>query len=62
MAEKSETSLGTQVILALIVLFIAWVVLKWVIRVVLAVATTVVVAVALLFAAWIFFGKRSSDS
>lgn len=61
MAEKNETSLGTQVILAVIILFIAWVVLKWVIRVVVSVASTVIVLAAILFAAWIFIGRRSSD-
>lgn len=61
MGEQKDTSLGTQVVLALIILFIAWVVLKWVIRVVVGVATTVIVVGAALFAAWIFLGRRSGD-
>ncbi len=59
MANKNETSLGAQVILAIVVLVVAWVVLKWVIKVVLAVATTVVVIGAILFAAWILIGRKS---
>ncbi len=61
MGNKSETGIGTQIILAILILFIAWVVLKWVIRVVVSVAMTVIVLGAILFAAWIFIGRRSSD-
>ncbi len=41
-------------------MFIAWVVLKWVVRVVVSVATTVVVIGAVLFAAWVFVGRKDS--
>jgi hypothetical protein len=61
MANKSETGLGTQIILAFVVLFIAWVVLKWVIRVVVGVATTVVVVGAILFGLWIFASRAGAD-
>jgi len=61
MANKSETGMGTQVILAILILFIAWVVLKWVIRVVVGVATTVVVVGAILFGLWIFANRSGSD-
>jgi len=61
MANKSETGLGTQIILAIVVLFIAWVVLKWVIRVVVGVATTVVVVGAILFGLWIFASRAGAD-
>lgn len=61
MADKSEKSLGTQLILAVLILFIAWVVLKWVIRVVVGVATTVVVVGAILFGLWIFANRTGSD-
>jgi hypothetical protein len=61
MAHKSETGLGTQLILAIVILFIAWVVLKWVIRVVVGVATTVVVVGAILFGLWIFASRTGSD-
>ena len=61
MANKSETGVGTQLILAIIVLFIAWAVLKWVIRVVVGVATTVVVVGAILFGLWIFANRTGSD-
>jgi len=53
--------MGTQVILAILILFIAWVVLKWVIRVVVGVATTVVVVGAILFGLWIFANRSGSD-
>ena len=59
MADQQETGLGTQVIVAVVVLFVAWVVLKWVIRVVVAVATTVVIIGAILFGAWILMGRRA---
>ncbi|NNE61177.1 MAG: hypothetical protein HKN35_09800 [Woeseia sp.] len=61
MAQKSETGVGTQLILAILILFIAWVVLKWVIRVVVGVATTVVVVGAILFGLWIFANRTGSD-
>jgi Flp pilus assembly protein TadB len=61
MARKSETGTGTQLILAILILFIAWVVLKWVIRVVVGVATTVVVVGAILFGLWIFANRTGSD-
>ena len=61
MASKSETSRGSQIILALLVLFATWIVLKWVIRVVLSVATTVVVIGAVIFAVWFFLGRDSRD-
>ena len=61
MANKSETGVGTQLILAIIILFIAWVVLKWVIRVVVGVATTVVVVGAILFGLWIFANRTGAD-
>ena len=57
MAQKSETSLGTQVVLAVLILAIAWVVLKWVIRVVVGVATTIVVVGGILFVAWMFLTR-----
>ena len=60
MANKSETSVGSQLVLALVVLFATWIVLKWVIRVVVGVATTVIVIGAILFAAWIFLGRKQS--
>ena len=59
MADQQETGLGTQVIVAVVVLFVAWVVLKWVIRVVVAVATTVVIIGAILFGFWILMGRRA---
>lgn len=61
MAQKSETSLGSQIVLALIILFIAWVVLRWVIRVVIGVATTVVVVGAILFGLWVFANRTGRD-
>ncbi|NNL48308.1 MAG: hypothetical protein HKO76_08075 [Acidimicrobiia bacterium] len=61
MAQKSETGVGTQLILAILILFIAWVVLKWVIRVVVGVATTVVVVGAILFGLWMFANRTGSD-
>ena len=61
MASKSETSRGSQIILALLVLFATWIVLKWVIRVVLSVATTVVVIGAIIFAVWFFLGRDGRD-
>ena len=61
MAQKSETGVGTQLILAILILFIAWAVLKWVIRVVVGVATTVVVVGAILFGLWIFANRTGSD-
>ena len=42
-------------------LFAAWIVLKWVIRVVFSVATTVVVVGAIVFAVWIFMGRDRSS-
>jgi len=61
MANKSETGLGTQLILAILILFVAWVILKWVIRVVVGVATTILVVGAILFGLWIFMGRPRSD-
>ena len=61
MSQKSETGVGTQLILAILILFIAWVVLKWVIRVVVGVATTVVVVGAILFGLWMFANRTGSD-
>ena len=61
MARKTETGVGTQLILAILILFIAWVVLKWVIRVVVGVAATVVVVGAILFGIWIFSSRTGSD-
>ena len=61
MAQKSETGVGTQLILAILILFIAWVVLKWVIRVVVWVAATVVVVGAILFGLWMFANRTGSD-
>ena len=61
MAHKTETGVGTQLILAILILFIAWVVLKWVIRVVVGVAATVVVMGAILFGIWIFSSRTGSD-
>ena len=61
MAQKSETSLGTQIVLALLILFITWVVLKWVIRVVIGVATTVIVVGAILFGLWLFATRTGRD-
>ena len=61
MAHKSETGLGTQLILAILILFIAWVVLKWVIRVVVGVAATVIVVGAILFGLWIFVSRTGQD-
>ena len=61
MAQRSETSLGGQIVLALIILFIAWVVLRWVIRVVIGVATTVVVVGAILFGLWLFANRTGRD-
>ncbi len=61
MARRSETSRGSQIILALLVLFATWIVLKWVIRVVLSVATTVVVIGAIIFAVWFFLGRDGRD-
>ncbi len=62
MAEKSESGTGTQIIVALVVLVIAWVVLKWVIKVVAAVATTVVVLGLVFFVAWLFLGRQNRTS
>ena len=61
MAQKSETSLGSQIVLALVILFIAWVVLRWVIRVVIGVATTLVVVGAILFGLWLFATRTGRD-
>jgi len=61
MANESKTSLGTQLVLAVVVLFAAWIVLKWVIKVVFSVATTVVVVGAIIFAVWMFLGREKSD-
>jgi hypothetical protein len=61
MANKSETGVGTQLILAILILVIAWVVLKWVIRVVVGVATTVVVVGAILFGLWMFANRTGSE-
>lgn len=60
-SQKSETSLGLQIVVAVIVLFVAWVVLKWVIRVVIGVATTVVVVGAILFGLWMFANRTGSE-
>lgn len=60
MASKSDTSLGTQVLIAVLVLLAAWIVLKWVIRVVVSVATTVVVVGAIVFAVWILVDRDRS--
>ena len=60
MTNKSETGLGTQLLLAVLVLFAAWIVLKWVIRVVFSVATTVVVIGAIIFGVWILMGRNRS--
>ena len=62
MAEKSETSVGAQVVIALVVLFVAWVVLKWVVKAVAAVLTTVVVIGLLFIAAWLFLGRQNRSS
>ena len=59
MVEKRETSVGGQVMLALLILFAAWVVLKWVVKVVTFVATIVVVLGLLFIAAWLFFGHQN---
>jgi hypothetical protein len=61
MAQKSEASLGTQIVLAVLILFVAWVVLRWVIRVVIGVATTVVVVGAILFGLWLFANRTGRD-
>ena len=61
MARKTEIGVGTQLILAILILFIAWVVLKWVIRVVVGVAATVIVVGAILFGIWIFASRTGSD-
>ena len=61
MAQKSETSFGSQILLALVILFIAWVVLRWVIRVVIGVATTLVVVGAILFGLWLFANRTGRD-
>lgn len=61
MTNKSDTNLGTQLLLAVVILFAAWIVLKWVIRVVFSVATTVVVIGAIVFAVWIFMGRDRSS-
>ena len=60
MARRSDTSVGSQLLVALLVLFAAWIVLKWVIRVVVSVTTTILVIGAILFAAWIFLGRRDA--
>lgn len=61
MANKSETGVGTQLILAILILFVAWVVLKWVIGAVISVVVTVVVIGAILFALSILLGNKRSD-
>ena len=61
MAQKSETSLGSQIVLALIILFLAWVLLRWVIRAVVGVATTVVVIGAILWGLWLFATRTGRD-
>ena len=61
MANREETSLGTQVVLAIVILFIAWVVLRWVIRVVVGVATTLVVIGGVVALLW-FFLRSQQDS
>lgn len=61
MEQKSDTSLGTQIVLAVLILAITWVVLKWVIRVVISVATTVVVVGAILFGLWAFATRTGRD-
>lgn len=62
MAQKSDSNVGAQVVVAIIVLVIAWAVLKWVVKVVAAVATTVVVLGLLAFAAWLFLGRQNRAS
>lgn len=62
MVEKSETSVGAQVVIALVVLFVAWSLLKWVVKAVAAVLTTVVVLGLLFIAAWLFLGYQSRSS
>ena len=61
MANKSETGVGTQLILAILILFVAWVVLKWVIGAVISVVVTVVVIGAILFVLSILLGNKRSD-
>lgn len=61
MANKSETGVGTQLIMAILILFVAWVVLKWVIGAVISVVMTVIVIGAILFVASIFLGNKGSD-
>ncbi len=58
MAEKSGTSVGTQVVVSLVVLFAAWVVLKWVVKAVAFVLTTVIVMGLIFIAAWLFLGRQ----
>jgi FtsH-binding integral membrane protein len=62
MADKSETSVGSRVVVALLIVLAAWIVLKWVLRVVAAVATTIVVLGLLVFAAWLFLGRQNRSS
>ena len=62
MADKSETSEGSRVVFALLVVLAAWIVLKWVVKVVAAVATTIVVLGLLVFAAWLFLGRQNRSS
>ncbi len=62
MAEKSETGVGTQIVVALVLLFAAWVVLKWVVRAVAFVVNTVIVLGLLAVAAWLFLGRQNRSS
>ena len=54
MASREETGLGTQIVLAVVILVVAWAVLRWVIRVVVGVATTLVVLGAIVALIWFF--------
>lgn len=52
MANKEEAGLGTQIVVAVVILVIAWIVLRWVVRVVVGVATSLVVLGAIVAVAW----------
>ena len=62
MAEKSGTSVGGQVIVALLILLAAWVVLKWVVKAVGFVLNIVVVMGLIFIAVWLFLGRQNRST
>lgn len=60
MAGKDETSIGSQILLAVIILVLAWILLKFILGVVVRVATTLVVLGAIVALIW-FFLRNQQD-